>query len=757
MFKRKVMLWCLSLFMVMSLLPMSILAEHIASFELDGVTPNGGIFIFEHGTAKVEFIDIIDNQDVLTAYSGNETIVDVDEIFDLLKITLIADKGYEGLLYVENENHPMPGYERPMENSEYIYYLPVDDIVRYGDNSSVYFKVDFVVPKPASIELSSPLSVDKGLFRYDNGTAGVMFVRGENGKGAYDGNGARISLNDDVTVIELILTAAESYSAIVTTGDNIPPVPEPKIEGNVYTYVFDRSVIKGFVAFNVEFIDENETGKEDLWHAVSWSGGNVTVENGTVMAERVHIGDLVFTVNEDESGISDTDNIYPVDLLSVEEGKEGLCEYGVVFGDSDIFIGNDVKDEVSIDFRFVPDYGYQLSDITTNGTVSLLGDFKASVAEISGFNFVVKPDGGNVHFEVQFEKSEDIVDIVSKKVDDAYIENGGNATDSGNLIMTVNDIAEENVSAELKTLSGGDALYLDMNLYQVVNKDTEDGTWQNQLENLDGYITVSLRVPAPEQGSSYYIVREHGNGEDKEYSRIEVEFVPDENNPTMGIVTFKTDRFSNYALSMIKPVTENKSEKVENARVESDSWTAVLPDDAKDATSVMLVVKDSNVSSESNFTDVSGVSSKSGRTLYVDLSLFVAVNGQQKQVKNLGDYITATLKVPAISDSEKYTVVREHTDEGGDVTYQKMADEYVSYDPVTSTLTIRTNKFSIYALFVSNKVTDGSSGNIDSTDVTKKPVPNIGVSADANSSFSQIAVFDSADDIDGRRRRLFGC
>lgn len=86
-----------------------------------------------------------------------------------------------------------------------------------------------------------------------------------------------------------------------------------------------------------------------------------------------------------------------------------------------------------------------------------------------------------------------------------------------------------------------------------------------------------------------------------------------------------------------------------------------------------------------------------------------------------------------------------------------MADEYVSYDPVTSTLTIRTNKFSIYALFVSDKVTDGSSGNIDSTDVTKKPVPNTGVSADANSSFSQIAVFDSADDIDGRRRRLFGC
>ena len=317
------------------------------------------------------------------------------------------------------------------------------------------------------------------------------------------GNNTKVRVADDVESLTFDW-GQNTPKMIFSEGEDVDP------QDTSYTLDLTQDS-KTFYHLEFRWNDDPEPD----WHTVSWDGGNVTVENGTVTAERVHLGDKTFTIHSEESGKSETDKIYPI---------EGLGEYGIGFGDTDLFIGNDVTEEISIDFKFKPAYGYQLSGILTNETDSLLSGFTASASELSTFNFKVRPDSGNIHFNVMFAPTEDIIQNSSNSVDSVTIANGGNAADSGNLKLTVADLDENMVSEDLKARAGESALYLDMNLHQVVNKVTEEGNWENQLQDLNGTITVTLEVPAPAEGSSYYLIREHGDGEDRTYSHIAVSY-----------------------------------------------------------------------------------------------------------------------------------------------------------------------------------------------------------------------------------------
>ena len=507
------------------------------------------------------------------------------------------------------------------------------------------------------------------------------------------GERTRLVLANDTTQVKLTITAAEGY--IYEVWADGKDVTESVVD-DVYTWTFGENS-DGWP--EIVFRSEDDPGPEPDWHTVSWDGGNVTVENGTVLAERVHLGDKIFTVNAEESGASDSDNIYPIEDIIGKEGQEGLGVYGLGYGDTDLFIGNEVTEPVSIDFKFVPDYGYQLSDIRTNGPDSLLSGFTASASEISTFNFVVRPDGGNVHFNVEFTESEDIIQNSSSTVQSATIANGGNAIDSGNLKMTVADLDENAVSEDLKAQAGESALYLDMNLYQVVSKGGKNGNWENQLEDLTGTITVTLRVPAPTGGKSYYIVREHGDGVNKTYSRIAAGFVPDADNPAMGTVTFETDKFSNYALAQAADnVTTDKevtTAKVTDAGIDTNyAWVDALPASAESATSVKLTVADStaNDTTKSALASKAGVDIDPDKSFYLDLTMTASDGSNTTPITELRQPVTVTLTVPELLASEKYTVVREHNGQ-----YDVLNS---TYDRTSNELTVQTDKFSTYAIFV---------------------------------------------------------
>ena len=302
-----------------------------------------------------------------------------------------------------------------------------------------------------------------------------------------------------------------------------------------------------------------EGGGDALWYTVSYgNSANLTTKNGKVYAERVHVGDKTYSSIESEYSASETDEIYSMaDTIFHQKTQEeendpnyvdSLTRYGIGGSDGDIFIRSDVSG-VSIDFKFIPDFGYQLTNIYTNEneTESLLNDFTAAEA-VSSFKFEAK-QGKNVHFEVKFEKVDNKVTGNAGVASSAKIESS-NAAASGTLEMSVN-----NATASDAIPSGSEALAAyDITLTNVVSKGGDRGSWNTPLEDLGGNVaTVTLPVENADTANyTYTVIREHG-GEQPATLDATV---------TNGTITFDTNKFSTYTI-VKKPIIRS----VENAEI----------------------------------------------------------------------------------------------------------------------------------------------------------------------------------------------
>ena len=351
-----------------------------------------------------------------------------------------------------------------------------------------------------------------------------------------------------------------------------------------------------------------------------------------------------------------------VEVASIKRGNdtlydghqvtEGATGVGVNITDKFGYVTLTRGDTVTL--KLIPDYGYQLKSV---GAVD--ESMTADENEVS--TFTIENIQNNIRFSSAFEKSEDeIVIAQGSTVTDATIENGRNATGSGNLKLTVEDITDtEGISDELKNL-GSNTLYLDMNLYQVVSKGTGNANWETQLQDLNGTITVTLKVPAPAEGNSYYIIREHGDGDNKTYERIEVDY-----DAATGTVTFETDKFSNYALAQEKtpiyvpptpPASNNTTtETVKNpdgstTTTVTDKTTGTVTETTKNtdgSTTVVETKKDGTVTETVKVADgTTGtvVTDKSGTVTEVKASVSSTA---VKEAEKAGAAVTLPVEVPA--------------------------------------------------------------------------------------------------------------
>lgn len=286
-----------------------------------------------------------------------------------------------------------------------------------------------------------------------------------------------------------------------------------------------------------------EGGGEAPWYTVSYgNSANLTTKNGKVYAERVHIGDTTYSSIASEYNESDTDKIYSMkdtifhQKTEEEENdpnyKDSLTKYGIGGSDGDIFIRNDVSG-VSIDFKFIPDFGYQLTNIYTNEneTDSLLNDFTAAEA-VSSFKFNVI-QGKNVHFEVKFEKVDNKVTGNANITSTAKIEST-NAAASGTLNMKV-----DNATAIKDIPSGSEALAAyDITLTNEVSKGGNRGSWDTKLENL-GTNVATVTLPVDDTTNyTYSVIREH-TGENPVTLDATVK---------NGAISFDTNKFSTYTI-----------------------------------------------------------------------------------------------------------------------------------------------------------------------------------------------------------------
>ena len=311
-------------------------------------------------------------------------------------------------------------------------------------------------------------------------------------------------------------------------------------EDNINTYYdaligdgYEFSLLEGLPVFVVDF-GEPEI---DLWYAISWGGGNVTVENGQIMYHRVYVGDVTYTTISEE--VNESSNIYAIDTI---EGDMEAClrTYGVaIVGGTDLFVMPDVSD-VYVEFVLVPDYGYQVTDIITNETESLLNEFNP-IEQISTYKFKYITNT-NVHFNVMFSETEDIINVGSgnTNITGGAISGGENIIDTGNLQMDVDEVDKNTVSNIIKEEVGDfDAIFLNIDLNQIVSKGAGRGNWTTPLTELENEVTISLDVAGYDSNKIYYIIREH----DGTCDRLEATY-----NTTTGKLEFATDKFSTYAI-----------------------------------------------------------------------------------------------------------------------------------------------------------------------------------------------------------------
>ncbi|MBQ0036933.1 MAG: InlB B-repeat-containing protein [Firmicutes bacterium] len=299
------------------------------------------------------------------------------------------------------------------------------------------------------------------------------------------------------------------------------------------------------------------------WITVSWGGGNVQIENGQVFAQAIHIGENTYAKDVEEA--DEENNLFPISELiqTDDDGEEIMRTKGATLGETDLFVWDGCKEDVSIDFRFIPDYGYQVTNVVLNENLeeSLLDSFDPT-NEVSSFSFDFSKEN-NVHFIVIFTSKNDIINVEDTDlVENASISNGENATNSGNLQLDISDVDSESISDELAEAVGdNEAEYIQMDLSQVVDKAVNNETWNESITEFEDPINVTLNVPGLDPEGEYYIVREHtstdseGNPETI-CERIEVEYNPDDSS-----ISFGTNKFSTYAL--VKDVLQNNEFRVE--------------------------------------------------------------------------------------------------------------------------------------------------------------------------------------------------
>ena len=289
----------------------------------------------------------------------------------------------------------------------------------------------------------------------------------------------------------------------------------------------------------VRFMSKDGTGEgggSENFTAVIWDGEQVEVQSthGTISVSSVEIGSTTYPYAGEGKFTGAAEELiawYGYNKTSPQ------VEAGIRIGDA-AFANEDTR--VYINFVFKPDYGYQVTGIGTNENTKSLAEAGFAAAEtISTFKFeVVKHN--NPHFTVVFTKTDDIIASSTEEVSGGSILAGQNATDSGNLKLTVADMAAANKTAlesEVELQEGETATYLNLQLDQIVSKGIAGNNWVTNIREFENPIVLALDVDA-QPGDEYRVLRKHGDTIDP----IEATAQSD------GTVTFQTNQFSDYVL-----------------------------------------------------------------------------------------------------------------------------------------------------------------------------------------------------------------
>ncbi|MBO4844961.1 MAG: hypothetical protein J5525_01510 [Lachnospiraceae bacterium] len=198
-------------------------------------------------------------------------------------------------------------------------------------------------------------------------------------------------------------------------------------------------------------------------------------------------------------------------------------------------------------FLLIPDYGYQVSSLQINAGPNLLPIAGNNNMGVFKFTMV----NSNFHFKGIVSEAQDIVYTDSTTVSNATIANGENATDSGNVKLTVKDAP---LDTDAVDVVGEGAMALgtvDIDLNKVVSMGNGN-YWSSDIYETTGAVVVGLMVDLDDISAQdeLSVVREH----DGVRTELDAEYDPD-----TKMLTFASDRFSNYTI--IKKAADQEGEE----------------------------------------------------------------------------------------------------------------------------------------------------------------------------------------------------
>ena len=349
-----------------------------------------------------------------------------------------------------------------------------------------------------------------------------------------------------------------------------------------YVSWFINEKYTSFTINGVNYLDKLPTAKQDLLDsckgqvyevriAVPYSGKyEISATKEWLSGENMPVGNFLWTYNEnekyqrdpsgevqkDEDGNAILNDDYidhgRMELLSVRyDGKEysgeelaEKLEPGTAFDwgnpEGDGWGGAVLPAGAEVTVKLIPEYGYQLTSFGINGGEFVTGE------EQSTFTFKIK--GGNFHLGARFTRVEDKVASTSDTVTSGSIRLGENEIDTGSVVLSVEDAKNYNEESFVNAIENKDGYQidsvLDINLNQVIYKGKEDSVWSNSMKSLKKPAEISLKLDGDYQDP--VVVHETHEGT---YEVIDTTY-----DSETGTITFKTNSFSNYAVAVNRPV-----------------------------------------------------------------------------------------------------------------------------------------------------------------------------------------------------------
>lgn len=448
-----------------------------------------------------------------------------------------------------------------------------------------------------------------GSITVTDGTIGTLNYNSANAFTLYNTNG-HVPYNFGTELSSNTVFMVEDYDNGGNPDDNNPPPSNNNYPDDIQikgTYKSDgvgmhitfNGVNVGEESKNVEGTAKGyATGSEKniIKIQLAFGDGNLgsVLINGKEMTLPENVGDfaefevepaseyiIVVTKSEDMSNVPHTIIWTNPDYKPInEENAEWVSDFKIEHGYAKViavydetgkklspeeYIGED-SDEFGLDngfgwvkvfpkykvvFEFVPEYGYQLTEIKLN-------DQPMETSEDMNFFTVTIPEG-NIHFKAVFTETKDIVISSSEKVSGGSIELG-NTLPGGSAQLFVKDVelssdkisGFENAAGEYSISN-----YLNIDLYNVYykGKDDSEDVWLDKISELENEATISIKLEEGVNADDIVIVHNIHDGD--EYEIIEIDSYDSETNT----ITFKTKSFSNYAIASKTVVNDIETEE----------------------------------------------------------------------------------------------------------------------------------------------------------------------------------------------------